>query len=52
MTRPGDILGYARLSTVDQDLSGQVMRLNEAVPFACLRMLCLANISTAPVYLP
>ena len=30
MSRQGDILGYARVSTVDQDLSGQVTRLREA----------------------
>ncbi|MEQ8376258.1 MAG: recombinase family protein, partial [Roseibium aggregatum] len=27
MPRTGDILGYARVSTVDQDLSGQKDRL-------------------------
>ena len=30
MARNGDILGYARVSTADQDLTGQVTRLNEA----------------------
>ncbi|KQB95081.1 invertase [Loktanella sp. 1ANDIMAR09] len=30
MTRTGDILGYARVSTVDQDLSSQVTRLKDA----------------------
>ena len=29
MARNGDILGYARVSTVDQDLSGQVARLED-----------------------
>ena len=29
-TREGDMLGYARVSTTDQDLSGQVRRLQEA----------------------
>jgi len=30
MARTGDILGYARVSTADQDLTGQITRLNEA----------------------
>lgn len=30
MPRAGDILGYARVSTADQDLTGQVTRLQEA----------------------
>ena len=30
MTRKGDILGYARVSTADQDVSGQVSRLKDA----------------------
>lgn len=30
MNRKGDILGYARVSTPEQDLSGQVSRLQEA----------------------
>jgi len=30
MSRQGDIFGYARVSTVDQDLSGQVTRLKDA----------------------
>lgn len=30
MTRQGDILGYARVSTTDQDIEGQRMRLEEA----------------------
>jgi DNA invertase Pin-like site-specific DNA recombinase len=30
MTRTGDILGYARVSTADQDVSGQVTRLKDA----------------------
>lgn len=30
MSRSGDILGYARVSTSDQDLSGQSVRLTEA----------------------
>lgn len=30
MARRGDILGYARVSTADQDLSGQITRLTEA----------------------
>ena len=29
MTRQGDILGYARVSTADQDLSGQIVRLED-----------------------
>jgi len=30
LARAGDILGYARVSTADQDLSGQVARLTDA----------------------
>jgi hypothetical protein len=30
VTRQGDILGYAWVSTVDQDLSGQIFRLKDA----------------------
>ena len=30
MTRTGDALGYARVSTSDQDVSGQIARLKEA----------------------
>ncbi len=30
MTRTGDTLGYARVSTQDQDVSGQIARLKEA----------------------
>ena len=30
MARQGDILGYARVSTADQDLGGQIVRLKEA----------------------
>lgn len=29
MTRAGDMLGYARVSTADQDLTGQITRLRE-----------------------
>ena len=30
MPRKGDVLGYARISTSDQDLDGQTNRLKEA----------------------
>ena len=30
MARAGDIFGYARVSTVDQDVRGQVSRLKDA----------------------